>query len=103
MDELRERIARALAARVIGLVEDPLGQRLPFVLWSQGLDHADVVLAAVREEVMKPLVSLLGCWQSYGCPDCGGDCASANPPVSMCIMRETRDTIDRITKETRHG
>ena len=29
-------------------------------------------------------------WQHYGCPDCGGDCASANPPVACCIMQETR-------------
>lgn len=29
-------------------------------------------------------------WQRYGCPDCGGDCASANPPVACCIMQETR-------------
>lgn len=29
-------------------------------------------------------------WRSYGCPDCSGDCGSANPPVSSCIMQETR-------------
>jgi hypothetical protein len=29
-------------------------------------------------------------WQHYGCPDCGYDCSAANPPVSLCIMRETR-------------
>lgn len=29
-------------------------------------------------------------WQSYGCPDCGGDCASANPPVLCCLVQETR-------------
>jgi len=34
-------------------------------------------------------------WQSYGCPDCGADCASANPPVSCCIMRETRDALGK--------
>lgn len=32
----------------------------------------------------------LGRWQSYGCPDCSGDCGPANPPVSCCIMQETR-------------
>lgn len=29
-------------------------------------------------------------WQHYGCPDCSGDCGSANPPVMCCIMQETR-------------
>ncbi len=29
-------------------------------------------------------------WQHYGCPDCEGDCGSANPPVVGCIMQETR-------------
>ena len=33
-------------------------------------------------------------WQSYGCPDCHGDCGSANPPVSCCIMQETRAALD---------
>jgi hypothetical protein len=28
-------------------------------------------------------------WQDCGCPDCGGDCSSANPPVIGCIMVET--------------
>lgn len=29
-------------------------------------------------------------FEDRGCPDCGGDCASANPPISMCIMRTAR-------------
>ena len=37
--------------------------------------------------------ALLRQWEGYGCPDCGGDCASANPPISLCIMRETRNAI----------
>lgn len=32
-------------------------------------------------------------WQSYGCPDCSGDCGSANPPVACCIMRETMEAL----------
>ena len=28
-------------------------------------------------------------WRHYGCPDCGGDCGSANPPITCCIMLET--------------
>jgi hypothetical protein len=42
-------------------------------------------VAALREALRR--------WQHYGCPDCGGDCGSANPPVSCCIMIETRDTL----------
>ena len=29
-------------------------------------------------------------WENSGCPDCGGDCSSANPPVACCIIQETR-------------
>lgn len=35
------------------------------------------------------LTEALKCWQSYGCPDCHGDCGSANPPVFSCIMQQT--------------
>jgi hypothetical protein len=38
----------------------------------------------------KALEAALLRWQSYGCPDCSGDCGSANPPVLCCIMQETR-------------
>ena len=43
-------------------------------------------LAAERDRLRDVVLR----WQHYGCPDCGGDCASANPPVSMCIMQATR-------------
>lgn len=32
-------------------------------------------------------------WLLYGCPDCSGDCSSANPPVAACIMRESIEAI----------
>ncbi len=41
-------------------------------------------------------------WGSYGCPDCGGDCASANPPVACCIMQETRATLASIDAGEEH-
>jgi len=44
-------------------------------------------------EKLKAQDGLLRQWEGYGCPDCGGDCASANPPISLCIMRETRNAI----------
>ena len=33
---------------------------------------------------------VLARWQYSGCPNCSGDCGSANPPVMCCIMEETR-------------
>lgn len=36
------------------------------------------------------LRAVLSRWQYSGCPDCSGDCGSANPPVMCCIMEETR-------------
>lgn len=38
-------------------------------------------------------------WLSNGCPHCGGDCASGNPPVSLCIMRRSREAMERITED----
>jgi hypothetical protein len=35
---------------------------------------------------------------SYGCPACGGDCASANPPVSLCPMQSSRAVLAKIKK-----
>jgi hypothetical protein len=39
------------------------------------------------------LLETLKRWQSRGCPDCSGDCGSANPPVVGCIMRDTAAAI----------
>ena len=43
---------------------------------------------------IEQLEAALRKWQSYGCPDCGGDCASANPPMLGCIMQETRAALE---------
>jgi len=43
-------------------------------------------LAAERDALREALLR----WQHYSCPDCGGDCGSANPPVAMCLMQQTR-------------
>jgi hypothetical protein len=53
--------------------------------------------AAARIEAdarrIEELRNALERWQSYGCPDCSGDCGSANPPVACCIMRETMEAL----------
>lgn len=36
------------------------------------------------------LSEALRTFESYGCPVCGGDCASANPPVMFCPMQAAR-------------
>lgn len=50
-------------------------------------------LDSLRERVEK-LEAVLRRWESYGCPNCGGDCSSVNPPVSSCIMKETRCVLE---------
>jgi hypothetical protein len=45
------------------------------------------------EAAVERAVDVLRRWQREGCPDCSGDCASANPPVARCIMQETRAAI----------
>jgi len=43
---------------------------------------------------IEKLQAALRRWLDYGCPDCGGDCGSANPPVACCIMEETRKALE---------
>jgi hypothetical protein len=59
---------------------------------SDVLESAAATLRALAAE-RDALRSALLRWQHYGCPECCGDCGSANPPVSCCIMRETRDAL----------
>lgn len=40
----------------------------------------------VPDEV-KALRELVSAYGEVGCPHCGGDCASANPPVLYCPMK----------------
>ena len=49
---------------------------------------ADLIETQARE--IERLRGVLRRWQYSGCPDCSGDCGSANPPVMCCIMEETR-------------
>lgn len=60
-------------------------------------DHADLVVWLL--ERLEAAQRVLQCWQCYGCPDCGGDCASANPPVAHCIMQETRAALAALPQE----
>lgn len=56
--------------------------------------EADAAEIAKLQARIDALVEALKRWEQSGCPDCGGDCASANPPVSLCIMRETSAAIE---------
>lgn len=68
-------------------------------VWQTGSDHAiRVAIAKARLEgrnkalaTIERMDAALARWENGGCPDCHGDCSAANPPVTMCIMRETRD------------
>ena len=62
-------------------LEDAFGIELPDSAMENTATVAEAENARLRDALLR--------WQNYGCPDCGGDCASANPPVSCCIMRET--------------
>ena len=44
---LDEFLARCLAARKMGLIQDPHGMRLPFDLWRQCLPDAEFIVGAL--------------------------------------------------------
>jgi hypothetical protein len=44
---LDEFLARCLAARKMGMIEDPHGMRLPFNLWRQALPEAEFIVGAL--------------------------------------------------------
>lgn len=46
---------------------------------------------------------LIGAVIQWGCPVCSGDCASANPPVSACPMRDYVQTLEMLTTLTNGG
>ena len=54
------------------------------------LIEADAYHIETVEAENERLRRVLARWQYSGCPDCSGDCGSANPPVMCCIMEETR-------------
>jgi hypothetical protein len=47
------------------------------------------IKAATAEAKLRDAVDVIKSWQSCGCPYCHGDCAGANPPVSLCLMHDT--------------
>lgn len=57
-------------------------------IYKQREEAADLIETQARE--IERLRGVLKRWQCSGCPDCSGDCGSANPPVMCCIMEETR-------------
>lgn len=57
-------------------------------LW-QAYCEKKMELEDAQDEIKRLRIALLR-WQNTGCPDCGGDCGDANPPVICCIMQETR-------------
>lgn len=73
-------------------IEMPLSDAndLDAVVHALGIEDSDTspadAVAALHVEIGR-LRSRLSEFQSYGCPACGGDCASANPPVICCPMR----------------
>lgn len=52
---MREIVARRRAAKRMGLIKDPTGERLPDDLWMQALPGVDDDLAAIREELAKKI------------------------------------------------
>jgi hypothetical protein len=102
---MRDAISSHIRARAAEVAADPpretrtcpLGEDCDLtVAWMAGAADAKRETADLRAKLGEA-VERLRDWQSAGCPYCQGDCASANPPISWCIMAETRATLARIT------
>ncbi|MFN9112132.1 MAG: hypothetical protein ACK5XN_18860 [Bacteroidota bacterium] len=50
-------------------------------------------------EAMDAAENALMSWRGTGCPECNGDCHSANPPVALCIMQVTQIALDKLRGE----
>ena len=92
---------RALLRENLGISRKEIGQRL-------GLSAMAVTrhVTAIRAEwggeslpTKRGLVGVVETFQSYGCPVCSGDCAAANPPVSLCPMQIARTAVEAAKKE----
>ena len=71
-------------------------------------DHSalDEALAAEREKYREAIEGLIGYVEGHlddGCALCGGDCSSANPPVSFCPVRLMMDDVARARAAIRKG
>ena len=77
-------------AELAALVAAPASASPYWVHRLAARDAAHLALVAARDAEVARLREALARWQHYGCPDCSGDCGSANPPVNCCIMQETR-------------
>jgi hypothetical protein len=85
---VKERLVKEDLWRYRAKEERGYGFNVSFdVVWRETCAKADRAdrLAAMLKEAKEALRR----WLDSGCPDCGGDCANANPPVALCIMQDT--------------
>lgn len=94
--ELRERL---VAARVWALsTADEWASELSPMrigkLYEAGAacDEASTALASLQAD-NEALRAMVERFAYSGCPDCSGDCSSANPPVMSCIMRDANELL----------
>ena len=60
----------------------------------RNVNHIVSGINDVQAAKVAKLKAALKRWMQSGCPDCGGDCASAIPEVSSCIVRDTRAALN---------
>lgn len=72
-------------ARIQGLIE--AGNKL--VEERRARDARIAELEAENRRLRDALIF----FRDLGCPLCSGDCASANPPVALCPMREAHEAL----------
>lgn len=86
----KDRRIRAALAAVEGIDTETLekGGRLDWQM--NELTEAIAVEGRRADEAEGMLARLTSHLEIAGCHVCGGDCASANPPVTVCPMRDAR-------------
>lgn len=84
---LRKPPADAERAALVGKVRDLRDYLEPNDSGGAGVCDKAAALITADGERIAALEAALVTFRDYGCPVCGGDCGSANPPVNACPMQ----------------
>lgn len=92
-----ERERHLSVCRAMGI--DPYGHNAALIAAARNALPALLAAdAAVRgmKEALEEAEEALKSWRTFGCPQCGGDCAAANPNPMWCIVKIGESALAKI-------